>query len=447
VDDNQELLEYLMDMENKFENNDDSVAADSIRKFVRDCELKLLYSENEDIPNEAAMNIDIKVKGYDRICMIDVSDTSSMRMVFSEQLIRLTYRNYIDKCHAFAIRHQYHIYIIDNWQIAIGAPSYMVSLDEFERNMRQLQKELFDYSEKYIAIVPTFCIINDCTVDDIKSVYNSAKLEMMNKNTQFHMCDNLNGQLDEDSLMERYHMVNVINYAIANDRVIPYFQGIHDNKKNKIHHYESLMRLEDENGRIYYPGSFLDVARSFGMLYDSLSFIMIRKVFEIFRTSEHTSVSINLGIRDIKNDDLIEYIFNFLSKTRHPENFVFEILENEDIGDYDMMVRFVSKIHELGALISIDDFGSGYSNLQHILSIRSDFIKIDGSIIKNCCESADSENLIALISGWKNLSQRDIKIIAEFVENENIQKKLMNYDVDYSQGYLFSKPSPEVDIR
>jgi EAL domain-containing protein (putative c-di-GMP-specific phosphodiesterase class I) len=269
---------------------------------------------------------------------------------------------------------------------------------------------------------------------------------MLNKNIQFYVCDAGADKLDEESIRERYHMVNVINYAISHDKVIPYFQGIYDNKDNTIHHYESLMRLEDEKGNIYYPDSFLDVARSFGLLYDSLSIIMIKKVFERFKNSENESVSINLGIRDIKNKEIVECIYDFMSIVKNPGNFVFEILENEDVDDYDILVAFVDKIHELGGKISIDDFGSGYSNLQHILSINSDYIKIDGSIIKKCCNSKESENLIALISGWKNLSSRDIKIIAEFVENSDIQNKLTSYGVDYSQGYLFSKPSPELSI-
>ena len=206
------------------------------------------------------------------------------------------------------------------------------------------------------------------------------------------------------------------------------------------------MRLEDENGRIYYPGSFLDVARSYGLLYDSLSSLMIHKVFERFRLIEDTSVSLNLSIRDIKNRDLVEYIFEFLSTARHPENFVFEILENEDIDNYDELIAFVDRIHDLGALISIDDFGSGFSNLIHIANIHSDYLKIDGSIVKRCCDDKESENLIALISNWRKLIGRDIRIIAEFVENESIQMKLLDYKIDFSQGYLFSKPSPDLNI-
>ena len=106
------------------------------------------------------------------------------------------------------------------------------------------------------------------------------------------------------------------------------------------------------------------------------------------------------------------------------------------------MIDFVNKIHEFGGKISIDDFGSGYSNLQHIVRINLDYLKIDGSIVKRCCDDEQSANLIALLAGWKRLSGKKMQIIAEFVENEDIQKLLMDFNIDYSQGYLFSKPAP-----
>ena len=445
VEDNRELINYLYDVEEQLAKADHSESAEALKNFVRDCELKLLYTEKDDIPNAAAMNMDIKLRGYDRICMINVFDTASMETVFSKHMIDLTYKNYLTNCMTFAKQKGYTMYLIDKWQIAVGAPSYMVALSDFISDMEALQRIMFESSEEYIAIVPMFCVIDDCTVDNVQSVYYSARVEMMQKNIQFYVRDTKYGQLDEESIRERYHMVNVINYAIAHDKVIPYYQGIYDNNREGIHHYESLMRLEDENGKIYYPGSFLDVARSYGLLYDSLSAMMIKKVFEKFRTVDGISVSINLSIRDIKNHELVDYIFDFLSMVRHPANFVFEILENEDIDDYEELITFVDRIHDLGALISIDDFGSGFSNLLHIANIHSDYLKIDGSIIRKCCEDRESENLIALISGWKQLIGRDIRIIAEFVENEAIQSKLLAYDIDFSQGYLFSVPSPEID--
>ena len=81
------------------------------------------------------------------------------------------------------------------------------------------------------------------------------------------------------------------------------------------------------------------------------------------------------------------------------------------------------------------------------MSVHSDFIKIDGSIVRHCCESEESERLIAIIAGWKSISSRDIAIVAEYVENEGIQEKMTRLGIDYSQGFLFSEPTPEISFE
>ena len=442
--DNRNLLNYLLEVESYLEKHSDAEDASEFREFIKDCEGKLLFSEDDEIPNAAALSMDIKLNGYDRVCIISVSGIAGMKAVFSEELVNLTKRDLISKCSDFAKNHGYRVYLMDEWQIAIAETSYKVTLSKYTADMESLQRDLFEYSEDHIAIVPMFCLIDGCTEENLNSLYYKAKIDMTNKNVQFIVVNALDTKLDVDSILESYHLVNVIKYAIDNDKVIPYYQGIYDNENNCIHHYESLMRLQDETGKIYYPGSFLGVARTYGLLYDALSRKMIEKVFSKFRDIEDKSVSMNVSIRDIKDKEMSEFIFDSLSSVAHPENFVFEILENEDIDDYNLMVAFVDRIHDLGGKISIDDFGSGFSNLMHIAGIHSDFIKIDGSIVKRCHEDIDSENLVALIANWKHLCGDRIKIVAEFVENQQIQDVLLKYKIDYSQGYLFSKPAPDL---
>jgi hypothetical protein len=87
---------------------------------------------------------------------------------------------------------------------------------------------------------------------------------------------------------------------------------------------------------------------------------------------------------------------------------------------------------------------NGYSNLQHIAGISCDFLKVDGSMIRSSVQDKQSANLVALISGWKRISDQSFRIIAEHVENQAIQDLLTKNGIDFSQGYLFSKPSPEL---
>jgi len=444
AEDNQKLIGYLMDAAHASSGDADTAMKESMRSFVDSCRQMLLYTEKDNIANQAALHMDVRLGGYDRVCLIDVPGQRSMRTVFSEERIEKTHSHFVSECTSFAARKNYRAYLLKQWQVAVAVPSYIVSLEDFSKDMRELQKLLFETKDDYIPVVSIFCIVNECSADNLKALYDAARLEMLQKNIQFYVCDGKEEELDAESIREKYHMVNVINYALAHDGVVPYYQGIYDNKEQVIHHYEALMRLRDEEGKIYTPFDFLEVARSYGLLYDALSMEMIRKVFEAFKDSEDKSVSINLGMRDIKNEELTGYIYSFLSTVRHPEHFIFEILENEDVDEYETLLRFVNSIHKLGGKTSIDDFGSGYSNLLHVVSIPADFLKIDGSIIKECCNNKASEVLVQLISTWKTMNERDARIVAEFVENEAIQDKLLRYHIDYSQGYLFSKPVPEI---
>lgn len=444
AEDNQKLIGYLMDAACVSSQGADPAMQESMKSFVNSCRQMLLYTEKDKIANEAALHMDVQLGGYDRVCLIDVPDQRSIRAVFSRQAIEKTHSHFLSECASFAARKNYRVYLLKQWQIAIAVPSYLVSLEDFTEDMRMLLRQLVEAKGDYIPIVSVFCIIDACTADTMKSVYDAARLEMIRKNIQFYVCNGKEEDLDEESILEKYRMVNVMNYALSHDGVIPYYQGIYDNKENSIHHYEALMRLKDETGKVYSPAAFLDVARSYGLLYDGLSMQMLRKVFDAFKDSEDKSVSINLGMRDIRNEELTRYIFGFLSTARHPENFIFEILENEDVDEYEILLRFVDRIHKLGGKISIDDFGSGYSNLLHVASIPANFLKIDGSIVRECCQNKASEGLVQLISSWNGISGRDTRIVAEFVENEVIQDKLLQYGIDYSQGYLFSKPVPRI---
>ena len=441
-EDNRKLIGFLAEAA-RSETRDAGVK-ERMKGFVDSCRQMLLYSEKGGVANEAALHMDIQLGGYDRVCMIDVPEQRTIRAVFTEQEIEKTQAYYLSECASFAAQKNYRIYLMRQWQMAIAVPSYMVSLEDFTEDMKQLQNRLFQPKEGYIPIVSVFCVIDDCQAENLRSIYNAARLEMIRKNLLFHSCNGKEEDLDEERILEKYHMVHVINDALMNDTVIPYYQGIYDNETKTIHHYEALMRLKDGKGKVYSPYEFLDVARSYGLLYDKLNREMLRKVFDKFRDIEDRSVSVNLGMRDIRNEELIRYIYSFLSTAPHPENFIFEILENEDVDDYEMMLRFVDNIHKLGGKISIDDFGSGYSNLLHVISIPNDYLKIDGSIVRECNVNPASESLVKMISGWYRASGRNAKLIAEYVENEAIQKKLLEYGIDYSQGYLFSRPDPEV---
>ncbi len=241
--------------------------------------------------------------------------------------------------------------------------------------------------------------------------------------------------------LEEIRMLHIIRDALQHKRVRPYFQEIHNNRGDRKRMYESLMRIFDEDGKLYFPDQFLPVAKEYD-LYESLSELMVETVIEMFRDKD-IRVTINLNVQDIYDRKMLRMIFESMQTVPHPENFVFEIVESEEIMDYAYIKEFADRIHEYGGKVAIDDFGSGFSNLLHVLKIQADYIKIDGAIIRTITEDPHCLDFIRFINNWCVGNQQEV--IAEYVENQQIQYIMMDIGVAHSQGYYYSKPHPWVE--
>ena len=148
----------------------------------------------------------------------------------------------------------------------------------------------------------------------------------------------------------------------------------------------------------------------------------------------------NLSFKDILNYEFIDYLNNALEKLKFEDRnrLVFEILESENLSDYDFLEEFVLKYKKLGVKIAIDDFGSGYSNFIRIIRLKPDYLKIDGSLIKNIDKDNNSYEIVkSIIAFSKTLN---IRTIAEYVHSEEIFNLLLELGVDEFQGYYFGKP-------
>ncbi|MCD8541183.1 MAG: EAL domain-containing protein [Aliarcobacter cryaerophilus] len=173
-----------------------------------------------------------------------------------------------------------------------------------------------------------------------------------------------------------------------------------------------------------------------------LSRIIISKSLDnLLKTQKN--ITINLSFKDILNYEFIDYLDNVLEKLKFEDRnrLVFEILESENLSDYDFLEEFVLKYKKLGVKIAIDDFGSGYSNFIRIIRLKPDYLKIDGSLIKNIDKDNNSYEIVkSIIAFSKTLN---IKTIAEYVHSEEIFNLLLELDVDEFQGYYFGKPDED----
>ncbi|WP_188109479.1 bifunctional diguanylate cyclase/phosphodiesterase [Sulfurimonas indica] len=249
---------------------------------------------------------------------------------------------------------------------------------------------------------------------------------------------------EEISLNEEYEnnirWIKEIKEAIKEDRIVLFYQPIMDNESNEICKYETLIRLIDQEGNIIAPNKFLEIAKK-SKLYKQLTRIVIQKSFEAFKENDF-DFSINLTIDDILDKKITTMIERTLQNYNISHRVIFEIVESESIENFEKVEDFINMVKSYGCKIAIDDFGTGYSNFEHLMKLQADFIKIDGSIIKEIVHNKRSEIITSVIVAFAKEMQ--IKTIAEYVENEDIHNKLIKLGVNKSQGYFFDKPQPNL---
>ncbi|MDD3505795.1 MAG: EAL domain-containing protein [Sulfurimonas sp.] len=228
--------------------------------------------------------------------------------------------------------------------------------------------------------------------------------------------------------------------AIEEDKIVPLFQPIVDTKTQKIVKYEALMRIVDDNGTYIPPLYFLELAKK-NKLYHQLTKIMIEKTFQKFKDLPY-SVSINISVEDILNRDINKFILKKLKESSINQKIVFEIIESEGIENFNQVLEFINKVKSYGAKVSIDDFGTGYSNFEYLMKLKVDYIKIDGSMIKNIDKDENSQIITKTIVNFAK--SMGIKTVAEFVHSKNVFKKVEELEVDFSQGYYFGEPTDKI---
>jgi len=242
-----------------------------------------------------------------------------------------------------------------------------------------------------------------------------------------------------DEYLNNIKWTKKIKEAIERDAIVPVFQAIVNNKTGVWEKYESLVRIQDED-KLISPYLFLEISKK-TKYYTTITKTMLQKSFENFKDLEY-EFSLNLTIEDILDEQISDYICSLLENYKIGNRVVFEIVESESIENFDQVSTFIQRVKYYGCKIAIDDFGTGYSNFEYLLKLKADYIKIDGSMIRNIDTSKDFQIVISTIVDFA--TKLGIKTIAEFVENEKVFNKVKELGIDYSQGYYFSKPQLKI---
>lgn len=236
---------------------------------------------------------------------------------------------------------------------------------------------------------------------------------------------------------KNFNEVMILRQAISQNRIVPYYQPIIDVKSGQIQKFESLARLTTGGGGIILPKEFLETAKR-SKLYPYITSAVIKSVLEI--ASMHSyEFSINLSVEDIVDKRINEMIVQSVKNHKgNLERLIFEITESENIDNFDEVEEFINCIKGLGCKIAIDDFGSGYSNFEYLARLNIDYVKVDGSLIKNLSTDPNIYKIVHVITEFAK--EMGYKTVAEYIENEEIFNMVKELEFDYCQGYYIGPP-------
>lgn len=269
-----------------------------------------------------------------------------------------------------------------------------------------------------------------------------AKEKGRNRVQVYHADDSeLSLRFGEMAWIQRLHM------ALEENRFCLYAQEIAalGHTEAGAGHIEILLRLHDEAGRIILPDSFIPAAERYGLM-TSLDRWVVESVFKLIarcmieRPGRPMAMcAINLSGITIGDDDFLSFLREKFNAYGIPPSMIcFEITETSAISNLGSAIRFINELKALGCFFSLDDFCAGMSSFAYLKHLPVDFLKIDGSFVKDMLDDPINRAMVEVINHIGHVMGK--RTIAEFVETPHIEQALLEIGVDYAQGYLIERP-------
>jgi len=420
--------------------NSNTILEQSVQDKTKELRNQLYSDDLTSLPNRKKLILDLVMIKHKNISLINIDDFKEINNLYGHRAGDKILSNFSKVL----------LRVVENYPIDIysmGADEFacVYKKDEFEpmylyelmtRIVYQLQNSFVSYKNQEIDVRVSvgIAIENENTTGKANIALNKSR----ELKRQIVMYERSMGV--EEMYRENIERLNELKEALDHDRIVPYFQPIVRIKDRITTKYEALIRLIKPNNEVIAPYYFLELAKK-SRLYSSLTEIMIEKSLKVVLDTSY-EISINLSLQDILDSDTMNYLKESLERYGIAERVTLEILESEGIENYEEVSHFIRDVKNLGCKIAIDDFGTGYSNFDHLIHLNIDYLKLDGSIIKNI---DTDENSRIIVETMVDFSRKfGIETIAEFVHSEDVLNTLEEIGVDFAQGYYLGEPADKL---
>ncbi len=437
---NQVFQEQLMLMGHKNKIRESIVLMEQKNRIMEG----MLYKDSlTNLRNRASLRQKLKEKNFRGVVLIDIQNFHAINDLYGESVGDLILKSFAKFLKRYFSSRDIYRFSGNTFAIlnAYGT-SPEECMDAARKLIKDVQAENFYFQKEETRLECDISI----TIGISNEIDGQDHLEHADMALNYAKKYHKEIVLYDDSLNIKQHyeqdiaIVKMVKKALDDDRILPFFQPIFHGEKAS--YYEALIRIMTEDGRFLTPFYFLDVIKN-TTYYSYLTRRMIKKSFELFEQVD-SQVSINLSFMDFSNTRTMDYLEKMIKKHNMGKKLILELLESEVFQDYESTIDQIQRFRALGAKIAIDDFGSGYSNFLHLTLIDPDYIKIDGSLIKNIDTDGKSLAICKAIIGFAK--DMNIKTIAEFIHSKKILDITTKLNVDKHQGFYLGEPKRAEDL-
>jgi len=282
---------------------------------------------------------------------------------------------------------------------------------------------------------------------DLLAKADAAMYTAKNKGRgQFHIYSETDRELW--SMQSKIHWEERIRWALENNRLVLHFQPVVDLNNKSIKHYEVLLRMKGEDNELISPAAFIDTAERFGLIREIDRWVLKNAIKEQARRKklgEDVTLAVNISGKHFGSTEITLLVRESMQKyNANPSKIIFEVTETAAVENLYRARGFIDSLHSIGCRFALDDFGIGFSSFQYLRNLPVDFVKIDGSFVKNLHRDTEDRIFVkAMVDLAKGLG---ITCIAEFVENSEIVEILKDLGVTLGQGYYIARPQDNTVI-
>lgn len=246
-------------------------------------------------------------------------------------------------------------------------------------------------------------------------------------------------------ISEEKRVTDLISSALNNDRVEVFYQPIYSTKERMFTAAEALVRIRDEDGSIVPPGRFISVAESNGMIL-KLGEEVFRKVCRFISNNDLKSIGlryieVNLSVIQCGYERLADDYIGIMEQNNvSPDMINLEITESASLDTKNVLLHNMQKLLDFGVNFSLDDFGTGQSNLNYIIDMPVDIVKFDREMTNAYFENSKAKYIMD--AAMNMIHGMNLDIVSEGIESEEQLHVMEKLNISYIQGFYFSKPLP-----